>query len=93
MISYPIQTLITFAVPAKEDTPKVVAFGTELQVQAELMQEAEKTLGDVRRVAQNTFKRTWIDQAAAEEWREFALATALKHGVTITDIEISADTE
>ena len=38
-------------------------------------------------------KRLWIDQNAAEEWKQFILENSIKHNVPVVDIEIFDNTE
>jgi hypothetical protein len=35
-------------------------------------------------VADKTFTRTWIDQAAADEWKTFITELATRNGLTVT---------
>jgi hypothetical protein len=91
---HPIQTLITFADFTQRGTSarsNLIEFDKELHAKAEILEQQGKTFSFVRSVKENVFKRNWLDQESAEEWKTFVIEMSQKHNVVILNIEISVD--
>lgn len=59
------------------------------QTKLQEMISAEKTDGNMDFIDMHTIKRTWLDQAAVDEWLAFIVPLEAQHSITVTNTVIS----
>jgi hypothetical protein len=91
---YTKYTIVTFD---SASTDGVVTNDEEqfhVDIIAEITKNAEKTItGGYELIAPGQVKRYWVDQEAADAWKQFVLDTATKHNITVASVEIFDNTE
>lgn len=71
-------TVITWTSPEAQTNNPLLNFDRDQKI--EEMVNAQKTDGNPNRITNSTTIREWVDQAAAEEFRDFILSLDVKYG-------------
>jgi hypothetical protein len=88
---YTKYTIVTFANPKEsfaDWSDAEIDFINDSFEEALVLSTQKKTPGWMESIGPGQVKRFWIDQKAAEEWKQFIFDNAVKHGIAVSSIEI-----